>query len=70
MSLFDLFLNKDFSKAKSNSMFCKLDNLLGREFALINEFLLPKLFTFLFFFKILSGLSTITAGSGSRLDLV
>ena len=70
MSLSDLFLNKDCSKAKSNSMSCRLDNLLGREFALINEFLLPKLSTFLFFFKILSGLSIVAVGSRPGLDLV
>ena len=46
MALSHLVLKKYCSKAKSNSMSCKLDNLLGREFALINEFLLPKLSTF------------------------
>ena len=70
MELSDLVLNKDCSKAKSNSISCKLDSSLGREFALINETLLPKSSTFLFFFPILSGLSTMTAGCGSRLDLV
>ena len=60
MSLYDLVLNKYCSKVKLNAMYCKLDNLLGREFSLINGFLLPKDYTFLFFFKILSGLSTIS----------
>ena len=70
MSLSDLVLNKDCSKVKSNLMSCKLDNVLGREFSLINVLLIPKLSTFFFSFKIMLGLSTITVGFGSRLDLV
>ena len=69
-SLSDLVLNKYCSKFKSNSMSCKLDNCFGRELALTNGILLPKSSTLLFFFPIQSGLSTMTAGCGSRLDLV
>ena len=69
-SLSDLVLNKDCSKFKSNSMSCILDNCFGREFSLTKETLLPKSSTFLFFFPILSGLSTMTAGCGSGFDLV
>ena len=51
-------------------MSCKLDSCFGREFALTNETLLPKSSTLLFFFPILSGLSTMTTGCGSGFDLV
>ena len=63
-------MNKECSKFKSNSMSCILDSFFGRELALNNETLLPKSSTLLFFFPILSGLSTMTAGCGSRFDLV
>ena len=69
-SLSDLVLNKYCSKFKSNSMSCKLDILFGREFYLTNKILLPKSSTLLFFFPILSGLSTMIAGCGSGLDLL
>ena len=69
-SLFDLVLNKYCSKFISNSKSCKLDSYFGREFSLTKENLSPKSSFLLFFFPILSGLSTMTAGCGSGFDLV
>ena len=69
-SLSDFLLNKECSNFRSKSISFRLTNSCGNELTLFNDTLASKFSNYFFFLPIQSGLSTITAGLGSGLDLV